>query len=76
VGRLPTTASTTIAPGLDRIGTAVSDRPWTVVFLTLIGVGHAALAVALVLIGVRIHAVGQTAVLSAMAQGIGHDTAV
>lgn len=65
-------AITAIAPTLGYIGLAVSGGHWTVVFLTLIGVGHAALAVALVLIGMRTHSVGQTAVLSAMAQGVGY----
>ena len=65
-------AVTAVAPTLGYIGLALSNGSWTVVFLTLIGVGHAALAVALVLIGLRTHSVGQTAVLSAMAQGVGY----
>lgn len=68
-------AITAVAPTLGYIGLAVSGGHWTVVFLTFIGVGHAALAVALVLIGMRTHSVGQTAVLSAMAQGIGYGIA-
>lgn len=65
-------AITAVAPTLGYIGLALANGQWTVVFLTLIGVGHAALAVALVLIGMRTHSVGQTAVLSAMAQGVGY----
>lgn len=65
-------AITAVAPTLGYIGLALANGHWTVVFLTLIGVGHAALAVALVLIGMRTHSVGQTAVLSAMAQGVGY----
>jgi len=68
-------AITAVAPTLGYIGLALSHGRWTVVLLTLIGVGHAALAVALVLIGMRTHSVGQTAVLSAMAQGIGYAVA-
>jgi CP family cyanate transporter-like MFS transporter len=68
-------AITALLPTLGYIGLAVADGRWTVVFLTLIGIGHAALAVALVIIGMRTHSVGQTAVLSAMAQGIGYGLA-
>ena len=68
-------AITAIAPTLGYVGLAFSGGHATVAFLTLIGVGHAALAVALVLIGMRTHSVGQTAVLSAMAQGIGYGIA-
>ncbi len=68
-------AITAVAPTVGYIGLAFSNGQATVVFLTLIGVGHAALAVALVLIGMRTHSVGQTAVLSAMAQGVGYGIA-
>lgn len=68
-------AVTAAAPGLGYLGLALADGRWTLLFLTLAGVGHAALAVALVLIGLRAHSVAQTAALSAMAQGIGYGLA-
>lgn len=68
-------ALTAGAPALGYLGLAVSSGHWTVLFLTLAGVGHAALAVALVLIGMRGHSVAHTALLSAMAQGIGYGLA-
>lgn len=68
-------ALTAAAPALGYLGLALADGRWTLLFLTLAGVGHAALAVALVLIGLRAHSVAQTAALSAMAQGIGYGLA-
>jgi CP family cyanate transporter-like MFS transporter len=68
-------AITALAPTVGYLGLALAGGRATVLFLTLIGVGHAALAVALVLIGMRTHSVGQTAVLSAMAQGVGYGIA-
>lgn len=65
-------AVTAIAPVIGFIGLATWHSGATLLFLTLIGVGHAALAPALVLIGLRAHSVAQTAQLSAMAQGVGY----
>ncbi len=68
-------AITAVLPALGYLGLALGHGSWTLLFLTLAGVGHAAIAPALVLIGLRAPTVEQTAQLSAMAQGIGYGLA-
>ncbi len=65
-------AITAVLPAIGYAGLAIGHGAWVLVFLTLAGVGHAAIAPALVLIGLRAPTVSQTAQLSAMAQGIGY----
>lgn len=68
-------AITAILPAIGYAGLAIGHGAWVLLFLTLAGVGHAAIAPALVLIGLRAPTVAQTAQLSAMAQGIGYGLA-
>lgn len=65
-------AATAIAPLVGFIGLSFGPSAFTIVFLTLLGVGHASLAVTLVLIATTAHSVARTAPLSAMVQGFGY----